>query len=122
MRTCRGSLRKAVVKGTTMSDKPQGDHYRAVYHSNKMEITHHLPLILGTGPEQGSMLALTLPSFHLSSLDFPSGAGQRQVCQMEECHFCLWPVSLIALVSRVYLLVCVFHLSWGKPNGNVAVF
>lgn len=71
-----------------------------------MDLIHHLPLILGSLPEQGSTLALTLPAFHLNSLAFASVAGQQQVCQMKECRFCIWPYSLIAPVSHVYLSVC----------------
>lgn len=42
---------------------------------------------------------------------------------MKECHFCLWPFPLIALVSHVYLLLWgFFNLAWGKFSRNLAYF
>ena len=68
-----------------------------------MEVTHHLPLILGSLPEQDSMLALTeVSSFYLHSLDFVLCSWPAAGLPNERAPFCRWPSSLRAPVRHVY--------------------
>lgn len=67
-----------------------------------MEVTHHLSLILGGFPKQGSLLALTVSSFRLHSLDSALSGWPAAGIPNEGTPFCPWPSSLRAYISHVY--------------------